>query len=390
MIEHDRLYIGGELVAPLGTDTIEVINPYTEEVAARVPDGTNADIDAAVAAARTAFDTTDWSTRPAAERGEILARVSAAILGRMDEITDLIVTEVGSPRSWAQMGQVLAPTMILDYYAGLSKEYDFEPQRQGLFGPVAVRKEPYGVAACIVPWNVPLFENVIKIAPAVVAGCTVVLKTSPETPLDAYVMHEIFAEAGLPPGVINIVPGGREVGAYLVSHPDVDKVSFTGSSAAGRNIAAAAGALLRPVTLELGGKSAAIILDDADLATIVPQIVDAGVMNNGQACVAQTRILAPRGRYAEVLDAVTEAVASLKVGDPMDPETQIGPLIAKRQQERVLGLIDAGKNEGARITTGGPSTDQAKGWFIEPTVFGDVENGMTIAQEEIFGPVLSV
>jgi aldehyde dehydrogenase (NAD+) len=390
VIEHDRLYIGGELVAPNGTDTIEVINPYTEEVAARVPDGTNADIDAAVAAARRTFDTTDWSTRPAAERGEILAKASAAILGRMDEIADVIVTEVGSPKSWAQMGQVLAPTMILDYYAGLAKDYDFEPQRQGLFGPVAVRKEPYGVAACIVPWNVPLFENVIKIAPAIVAGCTVVLKTSPETPLDAYVLHEILTEAGMPPGVVNVVPGGREVGAYLVSHPDIDKVSFTGSSVAGRNIAAAAGALLRPVTLELGGKSAAIILEDADLAAAIPQIVDAGVMNNGQACVAQTRILAPRGRYAEVLDAVTEAVAALKVGDPMDPTTQIGPLIAQRQQERVLGFIDTGKNEGARITTGGTSTDQAKGWFVEPTVFGDVTNDMTIAQEEIFGPVLSV
>lgn len=390
MIEQDRLYIGGELVAPAGTDTIEVVNPFTEEVTGRVPDGTPADIDAAVAAARAAFDTTDWSTRPAAERGEILARASAAILGRMDELTDLIVAEMGSPRSWAAMGQVLAPTMIMDFFAGLASTYEFEQERQGTFGPVVVRREPYGVAACIVPWNVPLFANVIKIAPAIVAGCTVVLKTAPETPLDAYLLHEILTEAGMPAGVVNIVPGGREVGAYLVSHPGVDKVSFTGSSVAGRSIAAAAGELLRPVTLELGGKSAAILLDDADIDAAIPQIVDAGVMNNGQACVAQTRILAPRSRYGEVLDAVTQAVAALKVGDPMDPETQVGPLVAQRQQERVQGFIDQGKNEGARITTGGVDTDQDRGWFVTPTVFGDVENSMAIAQEEIFGPVLSV
>jgi aldehyde dehydrogenase (NAD+) len=224
----------------------------------------------------------------------------------------------------------------------------------------------------------------------IIAGCTVVLKSAPETPLDAYVLHEILAEAGMPPGVLNIVPGGREVGAYLVTHPGVDKVTFTGSSAAGRKIAAAAGELLRPVTLELGGKSAAIILDDADVSTVVPQIVDAGVMNNGQACVAQTRILASRAKYAEVLEAVTEAVGALVVGDPLDPATQVGPLVAARQRDRVMGLIDQGKNEGARITTGGTSPDQAKGWFVEPTVFGDVDNSMTIAQEEIFGPVLSV
>ena len=390
MIVQDRLYIGGQLVAPAGTGTIDVINPFTEEIAGRVPDGTEADVDAAVAAARAAFDTTDWSTRPASERADVLSKASALILGRMDEIADLISTEMGSPRSWGVMGQVLAPTMILDYYAGLAAEYEFEQTRAGLFGPVVVRREPLGVAAAIVPWNVPMFENVIKIAPAIIAGCTVVLKTAPETPLDAYVLHEILTEAGLPPGVLNIIPGGREVGAYLVTHPGVDKVTFTGSSAAGRSIAAAAGSLLRPVTLELGGKSAAIILDDADLGAIVPQIVDAGVMNNGQACVAQTRILVSQSRYAEVLDAVTESVAKLVVGDPLDPATQVGPLVAARQQERVLGLIDKGKNEGARITTGGGATDQAKGWFVDPTVFGDVENSMTIAQEEIFGPVLSV
>ena len=390
MIVQDRLYIGGELVAPAGTGTIDVINPYTEEVAGRVPDGTNADVDAAVAAARRTFDTTDWSTRPASERAEVLTKASALITSRMDELAALISTEMGSPLGWSIFGQVLAPTMVLDYYAGLGATYEFEETRPGLFGPVLVRREPVGVAAAIVPWNVPMFENVIKLAPAIIAGCTVVLKTAPETPLDAYVLHEILTEAGLPPGVLNIIPGGREVGAYLVSHPGVDKVTFTGSSAAGMKVAAAAGALLRPCTLELGGKSAAIILDGADLDTVIPQIIDAGVMNNGQACVAQTRILASQGQYETVLEAVTEAMSKLIVGDPLDAATQIGPLVASRQRDRVLGLIDTGKNEGARITTGGGRPEQEKGWFVEPTVFGDVDNSMTIAQEEIFGPVLSV
>ncbi|HWJ97240.1 MAG TPA: aldehyde dehydrogenase family protein, partial [Acidimicrobiales bacterium] len=250
--------------------------------------------------------------------------------------------------------------------------------------------EAVGVVGAIIPWNVPLFEAVMKVAPAVIAGCTVVLKPSPETALDPYVFAEIMEEAGLPKGVLSIVPGGREIGEYLVTHPLVDKITFTGSTAAGMKIGAACGALLRPVTLELGGKSAAMVLDSADVAAIVPQLLDAGIMNNGQACVAQTRILASRENYANVLDAVTEAVAALVVGDPLDPATQVGPVVAERQRERILGLLDTGRSEGARVTTGGGRTSHEKGWFIEPTVFGDVDNKMTIAQEEIFGPVLSV
>jgi len=390
VIEHDRLYIGGELVEPAGTGTIEIINPFTEEVAGRVPEGTNADIDHAVSAARTAFDTTDWAERTVAERAEILGRASALIQGRMDELTQLISTEMGSPSGWGMFGQVLAPSMVLDMYAGLGATYEVEETRPGMFGPVVVRKEPMGVVGAIIPWNVPLFEAVMKVAPAVVAGCTVVLKPSPETALDPYVFAEIMEEAGLPKGVLSIVPGGREIGEYLVTHPLVDKITFTGSTAAGMKIGAACGGLLRPVTLELGGKSAAIVLDSADVATIVPQLLDAGIMNNGQACVAQTRILASRQNYDTVLDAVTEAVAALVVGDPLDPTTQVGPVVAQRQRERILGLLEAGRNEGARVTTGGGRTSHEKGWFIEPTVFGDVDNKMTIAQEEIFGPVLSV
>lgn len=389
MIVHDRLYIDGDLVEPAGSGTIDVLNPYTEEVAGRVPEGTEADIDRAVAAARRAFES-DWSRLPVAERAEILGKASAGINARLDDLTRLITTEMGSPYSWCMFGQVLAPTMVLDYYAELGKTFELEETRAGMFGDVVVRKEPLGVAAAVVPWNVPIFVTILKLAPAILSGCTVVLKPAPETPLSAYDLHEIFAEAGLPKGVLNIVPAGREVGEYLVTHPGIDKVGFTGSTAAGKRIATLCGERLRPCTLELGGKSAAIVLDDADLASTVQGIIDGGILNNGQACVAQTRILAPRGRYDEVVDALTEAVAAQVVGDPMDPATQIGPLVADRQRDRVLGLIDQGKNEGARITTGGGRPAIDHGYFVEPTVFADVTNDMTIAREEIFGPVLSV
>lgn len=390
MIIHDHLLIAGKPAESSGTETIDVVNPFTEEVMGRVPDGTAADVDRAVAAARHTFESTDWATRPAAERAEILSKASVLINERMDELTRLITAEMGSPYSWCMFGQVLAPTMVLDYYAGLGATYEFEETRPGLMGPVVVRREPVGVAAAIVPWNVPLFVTVLKLAPAIVAGCTVVLKPAPETPLDAYVLHDILTEAGLPPGVLNVVPAGREVGEHLVTHPGVDKVGFTGSTAAGKRIGALCGELLRPCTLELGGKSAAIVLDDADLDAVVPGLMDAGILNNGQACVAQTRILASRTRYDEVLEAVTEAVAAQVVGDPMDPATQIGPLVAERQRERVLGYIEAGRNEGAEVTTGGGRPDIDTGWFVEPTVFGGVSNDMTVAREEIFGPVLSV
>jgi betaine-aldehyde dehydrogenase len=289
------------------------------------------------------------------------------------------------------MGQVFASTMVLDYYTGLAREFAFEEFRQGALGPVMVRREPVGVAGCIVPWNVPLFTIMLKLGPAMASGSTVVLKPAPETPLDAFLLAEVLEEVGLPPGVINVVPAGREVGEHLVTHPDVDKIGFTGSSAAGRRIAALCGAQLKRCTLELGGKSAAIILDDADLATAIPALLPNAIMNNGQACIAQTRILASRARYDDVVEALASAMAATKVGAPLDPETVVGPLVAERQRDRVEGYIAKGREEGARVVVGGgrPS-DFDKGWFVEPTVFADVDNKMTIAQEEIFGPVLAV
>ncbi|MEV5830349.1 aldehyde dehydrogenase [Spirillospora sp. NPDC052242] len=388
MREHDRFFIGGGWTAPAGTGTIEVISPHTEEVIGRVPEGTEADMDAAVAAARRAFDEGPWPRMTPAERAEILGRLSAIYAERQQGMAELVTAEMGSPIGFSIFGQAAIPQMVLQYYTDLAATYTWEDERPGMLGPVTVTREPVGVVAAIVPWNVPQFTLMLKLAPALIAGCTVVAKPSPETPLDTYLLAEWIQEAGLPEGVVNIVPAGREVGAYLVAHPDVDKVSFTGSTAAGRKIGAVCGEQLKRVTLELGGKSAAIVLEDADLATTVEGFKLASLMNNGEACAAQTRILAPRSRYDEVADALATMVGGLTVGDPADYTSEIGPLVAQRQQERVEGYIRLGQDEGAKLITGGLDRPHDRGWYVAPTVFGDVRNDMRIAREEIFGPVL--
>lgn len=389
VITKDALFIDGRWSAPAGSDVIEVISPWSEEVIARVPDGSNADMDRAVAAARQAFDRGPWPNMAPTERAEIMAKLSQLIQARSQEFAQTITQQNGSPISWSLLGQVFSATMVLDFYTNLANTYAFEEERPGLMGPALVRKEPVGVAAAIIPWNVPLFVTMLKLAPAMTAGATIVIKPAPETPLDAYLLAECVIEAGVPEGVINIVAAGRDVGEYLVTHPDIDKVAFTGSTAVGRRIGALCGERLRRFTLELGGKSAAIVLDDADIATMVGGLLPAVIMNNGQACVAQTRVLASRDRYDEVVDGLVAAVNALKLGDPMDAETAVGPLVAKRQQDRVLGYIEKGKDEGARVATGGGKGID-RGWFVEPTVFTGVDNKMTIAQEEIFGPVVAV
>ncbi|MFG1852295.1 aldehyde dehydrogenase [Actinomadura geliboluensis] len=388
MREHDRLFIGGEWAAPAGTATIDVISPHTEEVIGRVPEGTEGDIDAAVAAARRAFDEGPWPRMTPAERAEIVGRLSAIYAERQQQMADLCTAQMGSPIMFSVFGQAAIPQMVLQYYVDLAATYTWEEERQGMLGPVTVTREPVGVVAAIVPWNVPQFTLMLKLAPALIAGCTVVAKPSPETPLDSYLLAEWIKEAGIPDGVVNFVPAGREVGAYLVAHPDVDKVSFTGSTAAGRKIGAVCGEQLKRVTLELGGKSAAIVLDDADLAATVEGFKLASLMNNGEACAAQTRILASRRRYDEVADALATMVGGLAVGDPADYGTEIGPLVAKRQQERVENYIRIGQDEGAKLITGGLNRPHDRGWYVAPTVFGDVGNDMRIAREEIFGPVL--
>ncbi|GLZ12420.1 aldehyde dehydrogenase [Actinomadura sp. NBRC 104425] len=390
MREHDRLFIDGDWAAPAGTGTIEVVSPHTEQAVGRVPEGTEADIDAAVAAARRAFDHGPWPRMTPAERAAVLGRLADIYAERQQEMADLITEEMGSPILFSVFGQAAMAQMVLRYYADLAAGYAWEDERAGMLGPVTVTREPVGVVAAIYPWNVPQFTLMMKLAPALAAGCTVVAKPSPEAPLDAYVLAEWIREAGVPEGVVNIVPAGREVGAYLVAHPGVDKVAFTGSTAAGRAIGAVCGEKLRRVTLELGGKSAAIILEDADLAATVEGLKTASLMNNGEACAAQTRILAPRSRYDEVADALAAMVGGLAVGDPADYGTEIGPLVTRRQQDRVEGYIRIGQDEGAKIITGGLDRPHDRGWYVAPTVFAGVRNDMRIAREEIFGPVLAL
>ena len=388
---HDKLFIGGEWVAPATDATIDVVSPHTEEVIGRVPEARETDVDRAVAAARSAFDDGYWPHLPAVERANSMARLLAALQERSAEMATVITDEMGSPISFSNLGQVMASNMVLDYFTRLAREYPFEEVRDGMFGPALVRREAVGVAAAIVPWNVPQFTAMLKLGPALAAGATVVLKPAPETPLDAVLLADAVIAAGLPKGVVNIVPAGREVGEYLVRHPGVDKVSFTGSTAAGRRIASICGEQLKRVTLELGGKSAAIILDDADLDQTVGALVPAAMMNNGQACVAQTRVLVSRRRYREVVDVLAAAVAAIPVGDPHDPATLVGPLVAARQRERVEGYIRVGCAEGARLAVGGGRPKgQSRGWYVEPTLFVDVDNAMRIAREEIFGPVVAV
>jgi aldehyde dehydrogenase (NAD+) len=386
----DTLYVGGEWIAPAGTRTIDVVRPWTEEVIATVPEASEGDVDRAVEAAQAALHG-PYAELTAAERADVLTRLSQAIQARSQEFADTITHEMGSPASFSIMGQVFAATMVLDGWAELVRDYAFEEPRAGALGPTLVRKEPVGVAAGIIPWNVPLFIVALKLGAALGAGVPMVLKPSPETPLDGYLLGEVLDEIDLPKGMVSILAAGREVGEYLVRHPGIDKVAFTGSTAAGRRVGAICGELLKPATLELGGKSAAIVLDDVDLASHLPMLMPSALMNNGEACVAQTRILAPRSRYDEVVEAVAEAVRATTVGDPTDPTTGVGPLVAERQRDRVLGYIEKGKAEGAKLVVGGGRpADLPQGWFVEPTLFVDVENEMTIAQEEIFGPVLSV
>jgi aldehyde dehydrogenase (NAD+) len=390
VLTKDTLYIGGEWLAPSTTHTIEVVNPATEEVIARVPEAAEGDVDRAVQAAKAALAGPYPQLTPA-ERADYITRLGQAISARGQEFADTITAEMGTPSGWSLMGQVLSSTMVLDGWADLARTYPFEEFRPGALGPTLVRKEPVGVAAGIIPWNVPLFIVALKLGAALAAGAPIILKPSPETPLDGYLLGEVLDEIGLPKGMVSILPAGREVGEYIVRHPGVDKVGFTGSTAAGRKVGAICGEMLKPCTLELGGKSAAIVLDDADLAASLPLLMPSALMNNGEACIAQTRILAPRARYDEVVDALADAVKATTVGDPTDPTVAVGPLVAERQRDRVLGYIDKGRSEGARLAVGGNRpAGLDRGWYVEPTLFVDVDNAMTIAQEEIFGPVLSV
>jgi aldehyde dehydrogenase (NAD+) len=393
MREHKQLFIGGEWADPAGTGTIDVVSPHSEELVGRVPEGTAADIDRAVAVARDAFDNGEWPRLSPEERMAAVQKFSEAYAAHIPDMAAVITEEMGSPISFSNLAQSPAPWMMLNTFLQVGAEYPWEEIRQGVLGSdVVVRREPVGVVGAIVPWNVPQFVTMSKLAPALIAGCTIVIKPSPETPLDAFLMADILNEAGIPKGVVSVIPAGREVGEHLVRHPGVDKIAFTGSTAAGRRIASICGEQLKRVSLELGGKSAAIILDDADLAATIQGLKFASLMNNGQACVAQTRILASRDRHDEVVEALSEMVGALAVGDPQDEATEVGPLVAERQQERVEKYIALGQEEGAKVSVGGSGRPSGleKGWYVKPTVFSSVDNSMRIAREEIFGPVLAV
>jgi aldehyde dehydrogenase (NAD+) len=391
VVERSTFFVGGAWNPPSGDERVDVLEAATGAPFGVAALAGTADVDAAVAAAGAALRG-EWGRTTGTERAEAMRRLAAAMTSRAEDTAALVSRENGMPRPLSIGANGLAPPAMLDYYAGLAEELDRDDVRSGALARVHVRREPVGVVAAVTPWNYPQALAAMKIAPALAAGCTVVLKPAPETALDAYVWAEAALEAGLPAGVLNVVPGGREAGAHLVAHPDVDKVAFTGSTAAGRAIGEVCGRLLRPVTLELGGKSAALRADDADLDAFLAALPEVSLANNGQTCHACTRrVLAPRARYEEIVDAITDTVRSLPIGDPLDRRTRIGPVVSAAQRDRVLCHVDAGRAAGARLTTGGGVPERFdRGWFVEPTVFAGVDNDSVIAREEIFGPVLCV
>ena len=379
-------YIGGTFAESDGGERIDVVNPATEEVIASVPAGTPADADAAVRAAAAAFPS--WAATPLAERVAAVGRINDGLRARSEELAATITAEVGTPISFARNVQVTNPVGIT---AGVLDEIE-----KGALDPVTVDnstivREPIGVVAAITPWNFPLQQMVAKVTPALAAGCTVVLKPSEVAPLTAGLLAAIIDEAALPEGVFNLVHGtGPVVGEALAAHPLVDMVSFTGSTRAGRRVAAVGAETVKRVALELGGKSASVVLDDADLVRAVKITVANCFMNNGQACSALTRLLVPADRHDEAVEAAVAAASKYQPGDPAEDSTRIGPSVSAAQRDRVIDYIRKGVEEGATLAVGGPEPVEGRGFYVRPTVFGGVREDMTIAQEEIFGPVLSV
>jgi acyl-CoA reductase-like NAD-dependent aldehyde dehydrogenase len=392
---HDTLYIGGRWVRPMDPEPLDITSPHDHTVIGRAAQARPGDIDAAVAAARAAFDTGPWPRTEPAERIALLRRFDQLRRARAEEIADLITAETGSARWFTRAGQgglSLQATAYLSAAENLDWEAAVAPSTPDLPFRTIVRREPVGVVASVIPWNSPFSASYAKLFPALLAGNTVVHKVSPENSLSMHLLAELFEQVGLPEGVLSILPADRETSEYLISRPDIDKIGFTGSTRAGRRIASIAGEQLKRFSLELGGKSASIVLPDADLATTVEGLKRASLLNNGEACIAHTRILAPRSRYDEVVEAVGEMVASLPVGDPTATDTFIGPMIRPDQQERVREYIRIGLAEGARLVTGGPQVPAGleDGNYVTPTVLADVDNSMRVAREEIFGPVLVV
>jgi acyl-CoA reductase-like NAD-dependent aldehyde dehydrogenase len=372
---------------------VRVISPHTEDLIAEVAASTSKQVDEAVAAARTAFDSGAWCNSEPAERITSIRRLADIYDRRRGEMADTITAEIGAPISFAKRAQVGLPAMMIRAFCDLADGHQWQQDRPGFFGTdIRVRKEPVGVVAAIVPWNMPQFLIITKLVPALLAGCAMVLKPAPESPLDALLLGEMLVEAGVPAGVVNIVIGGSEVGENLVAHPGVDKVSFTGSTAAGRAVASACAPNLTKVSLELGGKSAAVVLDDATPDKVAAGVRSASLSNSGQVCNALTRVLVPEARHDEYVDALAAEMTGLRVGDPSNPDTQLGPLVSQRQQQRVREYINVGESEGAQLITGGTRMPDGldAGWYVRPTLFARADNSMRIAREEIFGPVITV
>jgi betaine-aldehyde dehydrogenase len=386
MIIRDRLYIDGQWVTAAGQKTLQVVNPATEEVIAAVPAGTAADAAAAVRAARAAF--ADWAAAPLEERAAWLKKLTAGLQARAEELATLITAELGMPLDLSRSIQTAMPLDIIEGYADMLDCFQDEHIDSAL-----VVREPVGVVACITPWNYPLLQVVLKVAPALLAGCTVVLKPSELTPLDAFLLADVVAEVGLPPGVFNLVSGsGEEVGEALARHPEVDMISFTGSTRAGRRVSELGAATIKRVALELGGKSPALVLDDADLSAAIEATLDSCFINSGQTCDAMTRLLVPEALYERAVAMATERAKAYTVGDPVGGKAKLGPLVSARQQQRVRDYIQKGIAEGAQLLCGGGEQPAGleRGYYVQPTIFGRVTPEMTIAREEIFGPVLSI
>jgi len=387
MLVRDSFYIDGAWVAPAASETLDVIDSTTEEVFATIPAGTPADVDRAVQAAYRAFPA--WAATPAKDRGALLQKMAEGLQARAGEMADVISHEVGMPRTLTEPVQVGLPTGEFIDNASRAASYVWQEE----IGNSLVVKEPVGVVGAITPWNFPLYQIVLKVAPALAAGCTVVLKPSEVAPINAFILAEIIHEVGLPKGVFNLVTGlGPVVGEAIAGHPLVDKVSFTGSTRAGKRVMEICAQSVKRVSLEMGGKSANIILDDADLAAAVPAGVMGCYMNSGQTCSALTRMIVPRSKLAEVEQLAAAAAAGFAPGDPFAATTGLGPLVSAVQRDNVRNYIKKGIEEGATLVTGGPDAPDGlgTGFFVQPTIFSNVSNDMTIAREEIFGPVLSI
>ncbi len=387
MYEHNEVFIDGAWVPSAGKGVIDVVNPATEEVIGHIPNGNADDVDRAARAARAAFPA--WAATPKEERGKYIQRLQEGLGARMQEIGKVVSQEMGMPMTLSVMVQAGLPAMVMGSYTTILENYAFEEP----LGSSLIVREPVGVVGCITPWNYPLHQIVAKVAPALAAGCTVVLKPSEVAPLNAFILAEIIEEVGLPAGVFNLVTGtGPIVGEAIAAHPEINMVSFTGSTAAGKRVSEVASQTVKRVALELGGKSPFIILDDANLADAVKAGVGNCYINSGQTCIAWTRMLVPRDKQDEIVALVKDAAEAYTPGDPFEPATRLGPLVSKTQQDRVRSYIEKGIAEGATLVTGGAEQPEGldKGYFVKPTVFSNVTNDMTIAREEIFGPVLSI